>query len=143
MSQARYFSTMDIASAFWQIPMYPDDVHFTRFITAGGKYEWLWMPFGLMNASSTFQRFMDEVLQGLDFVVAYLDDVFVFSRTWKDHCVHITTIFDRFLRYQVKLKLAKCNFGASSVRCLGHVVENGQVRPDPENVDAIINLPEP
>jgi RNase H-like domain found in reverse transcriptase len=86
---------------------------------------------------------MDEVLQDIDFVVAYLDDIFVFSILWDEPCAHLDAVFNRLRQFNVKLKLAKSHFGASSVRCLGHVVGNGELRPDPDNVSAILNLPEP
>ncbi len=70
MRTAKFISSVDIASAFWQIPMHPDHAKFTGFITPKGKFEWLRMPFGLKNALSTFQRFMDEVLSECEFAQA-------------------------------------------------------------------------
>jgi Reverse transcriptase (RNA-dependent DNA polymerase) len=75
--------------------MHVDDVQYTGFMTPTSKFEWLRMPFGLRNASSKFQRYMDKVFQGIDFVVAYLDDVFVFSVWWEDHCAHLYAVFNR------------------------------------------------
>lgn len=143
MSKAKYITTVDIASAFWQIPMYPAHTKYTGFITPRGKYEWLRMPFGLKNASSTFQRFMDEVLEGCPFAQAYMDDVFIFSQTWEEHCKHLREVFTRLNNHHVKLKLGKCAFGAPEVKCLGHIVGNGLIKPDPDNVSDILSLPVP
>ena len=123
--------------------VHPDHSHYTGFITPRGKFEWLRMPFGLKNASSTFQRFMDEVLSECDFAEAYIDDVFIFSDTWEEHVQHIDKVFSCLAKHHVKLKLAKCVFGAAEVKCLGHVVGAGTIRPDPDNVSAILNLPVP
>ena len=99
MRSAKYISSVDIASAFWQIPMHPEHSKYTGFITPGGKFEWLRMPFGLKNASSTFQRFMDEVLHGCNFAQAYIDDVFMFSSTWEEHLTHLREVFARLASF--------------------------------------------
>jgi RNase H-like domain found in reverse transcriptase/Reverse transcriptase (RNA-dependent DNA polymerase)/Integrase zinc binding domain/PHD-finger/Integrase core domain len=143
MSKAQYFSCMDIVSAFWQVPMESKSTPYTGFRTHKGNFEWVRMPFGLVNASSTFQRLMDEILGDLEFAAAYLDDVFIFSSTWEEHLQHISIVLERLLAYNVKLKLVKCIFGATSIKCLGHVVGGGKVVPDPEKLAAIVNMPEP
>lgn len=93
MAPAKYFSAMDIASAFWQVSMHPEHAKYTAFMTHEGKFEWLRMPFGLKNASSTFQRLMDNVLGSSLFSHAYLDDVHVFSETWESHVKHLRDTF--------------------------------------------------
>jgi hypothetical protein len=108
MSHAVYFSCLDIVSAFWQIPMHPADIKYTGFRTPTGNYEWVRMPFGLVNAPSTFQRLIDEILAGLDFVAVYLDDVFIFSTTWEEHLSHIDIVLERCRRYHLKLKRPNC-----------------------------------
>lgn len=143
MSSAKYFSCMDIVSAFWQVPMHPDDIQYTGFRTPNGNYEWVRMPFGLVTASSTFQRIMDHVMEGLPFVAVYLDDVFIFSSTWEEHLAHIEIVLQRCIQYHIKLKEAKCIFGATHVKCLGHVVGGGLVSPDPGKLSAIVELPAP
>ena len=84
------------------------------------------MPFGLVTASSTFQRIMDEIMEGLDFVAVYLDDVFIFSSTWGMDLTHIDIVLQRCIKYNLKLKLPKCIFGATHMKCLGHVVGGGK-----------------
>lgn len=143
MSHAKYFSCMDIISAFWQVPMDPASTEYTGFRTHKGNFEWVRMPFGLVNASSTFQRIMDEILSDLEFAAAYIDDLFIFSSTWEEHLAHITAVLDRLLSYNIKLKLVKCIFGATSIKCLGHIVGGGEVKPDPEKLVAIARMPRP
>jgi hypothetical protein len=142
-SKAKYFSSVDIATAFWQVPMHVADRKYTGFMTSTGKYEWLRMPFGLKNASSTFQRLMDHIIGQTDFTAVYLDDIYIFSKTWEDHVKHLHIVFGKLSANGIKLKLPKCIFRAPHIKALGHIVGNGEMRPDPEKVKAIIALPVP
>jgi Reverse transcriptase (RNA-dependent DNA polymerase) len=108
MSKAQYFSCLDIVSAFWQVPMESKCTPYTGFRTHKGNFEWVRMPFGLVNASSTFQSIMDEILGGLNLLL--LNDVFIFSLTWEEHLQHISIVLERFLAYNVKLKTGQNAF---------------------------------
>jgi hypothetical protein len=107
---ARYFSTLDLASGFWQIEMLPTSREKTAFVTPHGLYEFLVMPFGLKNAPAVFQRLIQKVLNGLNpeggkqFVVAYLDDILIFSETLQDHLTHLRKVIDRLKSANLKLK---------------------------------------
>ncbi len=79
MAGCSYFTSMDVVSAFWQVPVAECDIAKTGFCTPFGNYEWTRMPCGLVNASSTFERLMDEVLTGAPACYPYIDDVFVSS----------------------------------------------------------------
>ena len=95
LSGARYFTSLDLRSGYWQVKIKEEDVHKSAFITRYGQYEWLVMPFGMTNAPATFQRAMNNMLNAhLDsFVVVYLDDVLIFSKTIEDHFKHLEAIF--------------------------------------------------
>ena len=88
MGDAQYFSTLDLKSAYWQISVDEKDRHKTVFVTQRGLFEFNRMPFGLVNAPTTFQRAMDLVLCGLSYVIClcYLDYVTVFGRDFNEHC---------------------------------------------------------
>ena len=117
LGSAKYFSTMDLASGYWQIPMHPEDIPKTAFITHEGLYEWTRMPFGLCNAPATFQRFMDVVLAGFKWVctLVYLDDVVVFSRTFWEHFEDLLLIFYRLHIARLRLKASKCHICCEKV----------------------------
>nr|VZI08247.1 unnamed protein product [Spirometra erinaceieuropaei] len=101
------------------------------------------MPFGLRNASQTFQRFIDRVLRGLPFVYVYIDDVLVASRDVEEHLQHLTLLFDRFQQFGVTLHPAKCVLGATSFEFLGHLIDSNGIRPLPSKVAAIRDSPPP
>lgn len=84
---ASYFSSIDLRSGYWQIPIHKDDREKTAFVTPDGLFEFNVMPFGLCNAPATFERFMDTILRGLKWEVCmcYLDDVVIFGRTFSEH----------------------------------------------------------
>src|SRR5690348_14109464 len=87
LANAKYFSTIDMASGYWQIPLSEDAIQKTAFTSRFGLYEYLVMPYGLTNAPATFQRMMDLVLVGLTWVecLVYMDDIIIFSETWEEH----------------------------------------------------------
>ena len=92
-TQAKFFSTLDLASGFWQIPMDEETKHKSAFVTPTGVYQWKRMPFGLVNAPVSFQALMTKVLRGLNWktCLVYVDDILVFSNSFEDHLRHLIT----------------------------------------------------
>ena len=111
LSGNKYFSTLDMASGYWQIEIDEADRHKTAFITKFGLFEHQRMAFGLCNAPATFQRVIQLVLRGLtwDRILAYLDDVIVLGKSFQDHLKNLRTTFERFAKYNLKLKPKKCD----------------------------------
>ena len=146
---ARYFSTLDLASGFWQIPVEPASREKTAFATPHGLFEFLVMPFGLTNAPAVFQRLMQRVLTGLNpsdgdmFVTAYLDDILVFSRTLSDHIDHLAAVIGRLREANLKLKPSKCKFARREVEYLGHLITPGGLHPNVRLTSAIQAFPRP
>ncbi|CAL2266312.1 unnamed protein product [Prunus armeniaca] len=93
---ARYFTKLDLKSDYHQVRIHEEDTWKTAFKTKQGLFEWSVMPFGLCNAPATFMRLMNEVLRPFidDFVIVYLDDILIFSVTWKDHLHHIAQVLE-------------------------------------------------
>ncbi|TIA68013.1 hypothetical protein E3P91_04182 [Wallemia ichthyophaga] len=139
LAPARYFSKLDLTSGYWQMRIKDEDVPKTAFTSKFGHYEFMVMPFGLCNAPSSFQYLMNSIFQDLldEYVVVYLDDIMVYSRTKKDHLQHLTEIFRRLRDYKLYVKLKKCEFMKSKVEYLGHIVGNNSITPDVHKTKAI------
>ncbi len=101
------------------------------------------MPFGLRNAAQTFQRFIDQVLRGLTFTFAYLDDILVASKDADEHEQQLNILFKRLADVGVILPPEKCTFGVSQIEILGHILDEQGIRPSPAKVREIKNFPMP
>ena len=97
------------------------------------------MPFGLRNAAQTFQRLIDEILKGLPFAFAYIDDVLIVSRDIKEHQDHLLQVFERLTHFGLKINLSRCDFAVSKLNFLGHMIDEQGIIPVPEKVTAIQN----
>lgn len=142
---ARYFSSMDLRSGYWQIAVDARDREKTAFITPDGLYEFKVLPFGLCSAPATFQRMMDTVLSGLKWqsCLVYLDDVVVFSETLEQHVQRLRAVLHAIRKAGLSLKPEKCHFGYEELKFLGHVVSHAGIRPDPEKTSAVAAFPTP
>ena len=143
LSGMKVFSKVDVVRAYHHVPVAPEDIEKTAVVTPFGRIEFVCMSFGLRNAAQTFQRFMHQVVRGLDFVFVYLDDVMVASRTPEEHREHLQLLFQRFEEYGLRIKASKCVFGVAKLSFLGHEITAEGICPLKERVDAILELPIP
>lgn len=142
---AKYFTTLDLTSGYWQIGIREEDKPKTAFTCGRGLYEFNVVPFGLCNAPATFQRMINKVLSGLLWKVclAYLDDMVIFSKTIESHLKDLEKVFGALEQANLRLKPEKCKFAQEEIKYLGHVLTGTSIRPDPKKVAAIEKLPAP
>ena len=143
---AKWFSTLDLKSGYWQVPISKQDKAKTAFrISSGQLFEFSQVPFGLCNAPATFSRLMDRVLASLHWETClfYLDDIIVFSSIWEEHLARLREVFERLRHAKLKLGAAKCTFAAKEVSYLGHRVTEEGLLPDPSLLGAIRDIPPP
>ena len=139
LSGAVYFSTLDLISGYWQVPLDEDAQEKSAFVTRSGLWRWKVLPFGLTSAPATFERLMERVLHGLQWksLLLYLDDVIIFSTDFASHLSRLEAVLQRLAGAKLKLKPSKCSLLQSEVKYLGHVVSKHGVKTDPEKVEAV------
>ncbi|GBG59838.1 hypothetical protein CBR_g66641 [Chara braunii] len=142
---AKYFSKIDLRSGYHQIEVHPDDQYKTAFRTRYRHYEFIVMPFGLTNAPTTFQRCMNDLFRPwLDrFVVVYLYDILVFSRTLQEHQGHLRQVLEKLREANFKINAKKCDWEKTQVLYLGHVLDGDGVKPEDSKIAAIRDWPTP
>ncbi|KAH9151545.1 hypothetical protein AeRB84_005864 [Aphanomyces euteiches] len=138
LGRAKLFSTIDIASGYWNVPMAKDSIEKTAFTCKYGLYEWFVMPFGL----SCFERLMEHIL--IDYkwrtCLVYLDDCIVYSEDFGSHLIRLSRVLTKFREAGFKLKMSKCKLGRSSVPFLGHIVTPAGILPNPEKIKSILRV---
>ena len=145
ISGCKYISIFDLKSGFLQIGVAPEDRPKTCFSTGRETYQFKKMPFGLINAPSTFQKVMNFVFKDFidKFMNVYIDDVVCYSKTFTDHLKHLEMIFKQLAFYRLKLHIEKSKFICEEVKFLGFIVNGEAIKPDPHRCDAILHIPVP
>ena len=140
---AKIFSTLDLLAGFWQVFLTERAREYTAFTVGNQHYEFVKMPFGLSGAPFTFIRLMNIVLDGLENVVVYGDDVLIYSKSFADHADHVRAVLDKLRQAGLVLNARKCQFGQTEVKFLGHKLSAGKFSPLPEKVSSVQEFPQP
>ena len=139
LGKAQLFTKIDLKAGYWQIALDPSDRHKTAFRTQDGLFQFLVMPFGLASAPATFQRLMNIIFDGTLWrdVLVYLDDIVIYTETWREHLAALDEMFLRLRAAGLKASPGKCNIAQDSLLYLGHLISREGILPDPANVDTI------
>lgn len=145
LSKAKYFSTMDLKSSYFQCPISSASSHITAFSVPFGTYEYLRIPQGICIGSQALSRAMDEVLGDykFHFVFVFLDDILIFSDSYEEHLEHIHLVLKRLRQFGFTVNPQKINLAKNSVNYLGHTISRGKLSINPDRTDKVRNFPTP
>ena len=132
------FSTIDLTSGFWQMPLHPESVPKTAFTLPGlGQYEWLMSPMGLIGCPASFQRLMEKVMENIANVIVYIDDLLIHSKSHEQHLKTLDQVLTRLEEHHLKINVAKCFFGNTEVAYLGFRLTPEGVKPGKDKLMAV------
>lgn len=149
LAGAKYFTTLDLLSGYWQIGIKEESKEYTAFHAPGkGLFEFQVLPFGLSTAGSVFQELADRVFEGLIWrgVMVYLDDVIIYSNTFQEHLDRLRDVFSRLRNAGLTLKPSKCSYGQTRTKrtkVLCHLISAEGIEPDQSKLTAISDVPRP
>ncbi len=141
---AKYFTKLDLRSAYNLIRIREGDKWKTAFSSTSGHYEYRVMPFGLANSPSVFQAFNDVFRDMLNnFVIVYIDDILIYSDSLETRVKHVRAVLQRLIKHQLYAKIQKCEFHQTQISFLGYVISPEGVTMDDSKVHAVLNWPRP
>ncbi|KAL0177176.1 hypothetical protein M9458_026070, partial [Cirrhinus mrigala] len=142
---AKFFTKLDLHNAYNLIRIREGDEWKTGFSTTTGHYEYLVMPFGLVNSQSVFQAFINDVFRDMlnRWVIVYIDDIIIYSDSFQEHVNHVRSVLQRLMQHQLYAKLEKCEFHLTKISFLGYIISPEGVAMDDSKVCAAVNWPQP
>ena len=145
LGKAKFFTKLDVISAFHRMRIAEGYEYLTVFRIRFGLYEYLVMPFGLANAPSSFQNYINDTLKGYldEFCTAYIDDILIFSQSLEEHHDHVRKVLKRLLDAGLQIDIKKCEFHVQSVKFLGLIITTDGIKMDPSKLASIENWPIP
>ena len=143
LTDARVFTKVDLTSAFWHLELDHESSMLTTFATRYGRYRWLRLPFGLSVSSEVFQKHLNQELLGLPGVRCIADDVFIHGTSEADHDNNLNGFMKRCQQKGIKLNAEKLEFRCKEVPFHGHLLTTEGLKPDPEKIRAIVEMPRP
>ena len=132
-----YFTTLDLHTGYHHIPLIKTSISKMAFNSPFGKYEYIKVPFGLAQAQAYFQELMTGILWDFSFMIVYLDNIIIFSKTPQEHLSHIRKVFKKLMSAQLSMKMSKCNFFSKEIHYLGHNLSTTGIQPLPSKTHAI------
>ena len=143
LARDKYFTKIDLAKGYWQVPLTDNAKELTAFVTSDGLFQFSTMPLGLVNAPASFSRIMRDLLRGLSNVDNFIDDILIHTATFEEHIVILREVLERLNKANLTARPTKCFIGYRSIEFLGHCVGQGELRPVQDKVNAVQNAPRP
>ena len=158
LQRSQYFTSLNAASDFHWILLQESDRPQTAFQTPFGHYQFRVLPFGLTNAPATFQAVMNQVFEQpkyladgsinplsamSDFVLVFIDDILIFSKSAEEHVEHVKTVMSVLRRQSILIKMSKCAWGKTELPYLGHIVSKDGIKVNPKKIQSVADWPEP
>ena len=143
LGKCQCYSTIDLSKGYRQIPVAEEDIHKTAFVIPNGCYEFLRMPFGMKNSGATLVHGMRKILQDIDKVECYNDDLIVYTKDWATHLQVLDKLLEKLRQAGLVIRPSKCVFGSKSVEFLGHSIGENCISINEENLEKIRSAKRP